>query len=291
MNTWKTAALSGALVLAWGAGASMAPVAHGQSRDREAAVRAVLANGGTRLGVEVRDADAKDAAGGVVVEDVQHDSPASKGGIERGDAIVEFDGEHVRGVTQFQRLVRETPQGRTVPAIVVRNGKRVTLSVTPEQQRSSFFYDGDRPGGWPAPSVPPAPPAPPAAPAPPAPPVRAFTLPSLNGFDGFMLRSGEGRLGVAIETLGDQLEDYFGVKGGVLVRSVTEGSPAAKAGVKAGDVIVSVNGHNVDDPSDVSGQLRRATDEDFTLEIVRDRKPQTLKGKLEPRSARPRRRA
>lgn len=286
MNIWKTGVLSGALLLAAGIGSSLAPVAQGQSREREPIVRALqFVNGDARLGIEVRDADAKDAAGGVVVEDVQGDSPAEKAGIKRGDTIVEFDGEHVRGVAQFQRLVRETPEGRTVRSTVVRDGQRVTVSVVPERQRSGFFSDDDRMRIFPTTPVPPTPPAPP------APPARAFRLPTPDGFQAFSFRWREGQLGIVTDTLGDQLEDYFGVKGGVLVRSVIEDSAAAKAGVKAGDVIVSVNGHHVDDPDDISQELRRATGDDFTLDIVRDRKPQTLKGKVDSRSARPRRRA
>ena len=88
------------------------------------------------------------------------------------------------------------------------------------------------------------------------------------------------------ESLTDQLSDYFGVKGGVLVRSVIDDSAAAKAGIKAGDVIVSVNGHHVDDPSDVTEELRRAPGDDFTLDVVRDHKTQTLKGKVESTSNR-----
>jgi len=284
MTIWKTGALTGAVLVAAGVGASIAPIAHGQSRDREPLVRALqLVNGDGRLGIDVRDADAKDAAGGVIVEDVQSDSPAEKGGIKRGDTIVEFDGERVRSVSQLQRLVRETPEGRTVRATVVRDGQRVTVSVTPERQRSSFYYDGDdRMRIFPTPPVPPTPPAPPA---------RALRLPSFDGFEAFTLRSRDARLGIVTDTLGDQLEEYFGVKGGVLVRSVIENSPAAKAGVKAGDVVVSVNGHNVDDPNDVSEELNRGSTDDFTLDIVRDRKPQTVKGKLDPRTPRARWRA
>ena len=284
MTIWKTGALTGAVLVAAGVGASIAPIAHGQSRDREPLVRALqLVNGDGRLGIDVRDADAKDAAGGVIVEDVQSDSPAEKGGIKRGDTIVEFDGERVRSVSQLQRLVRETPEGRTVRATVVRDGQRVTVSVTPERQRSSFYYDGDdRMRIFPTPPVPPTPPAPPA---------RALRLPSFDGFEAFTLRSRDARLGIVTDTLGDQLEEYFGVRGGVLVRSVIESSPAAKAGVKAGDVVVSVNGHNVDDPNDVSEELNRGSTDDFTLDIVRDRKPQTVKGKLDPRTPRARWRA
>ena len=57
---------------------------------------------------------------------------------------------------------------------------------------------------------------------------------------------GSGYLGVQIQRLDGQLADYFGAKdGGVLVTEVIEGSPAEKAGMKAGDVILSVAGEEV----------------------------------------------
>jgi serine protease Do len=277
MTILRTGVLSGALVLAVGAGAAIAPVAHGQAREREPLVRAMQMIGGdARIGVEVRDADAKDSSG-VVVDDVENDSPAAKAGLKRGDTIVEFDGERVRSVAQFRRLVQETAEGHTVRAVALRDGQRVTVSLTPERGR---MWDGEitrliRP------AVPPAP-------MPPATAARPYLAPSMPGFE-FSVRSNERRLGILTESLTDQLSDYFGVKGGVLVRSVTDDSAAAKAGVKAGDVIVSVNGHHVDDPSDVTEELQRATGDDFTLDVVRDRKTQTLKGKMEPRDSRTRR--
>jgi S1-C subfamily serine protease len=66
------------------------------------------------------------------------------------------------------------------------------------------------------------------------------------------------------------------------VRSVTDESAAQKAGLKAGDVITTVNGRKIYEASDVNRALDRMDNTDeFTLEIIRDRKAQTLKGKLE----------
>jgi S1-C subfamily serine protease len=274
MTILKTGVLSGALVLAAGAGAAIAPVAHGQAREREPLVRAMQIIGGdAHIGVEVRDADPKDSSG-VVVDDVENDSPAEKAGLKKGDTIVEFDGERVRSVAQFRRLVQETAEGHTVPAVALRNGQRVTVSLTPERGRG--MWDGEF-GRLVRPAVP-------AAPLPPATAARPYLAPSVPGFE-FSLRSNERRLGIMTESLTDQLSDYFGVKG-VLVRSVIDDSAAAKAGIKAGDVIVSVNGHHVDDPTDVTEELRRAPGDDFTLDVVRDHKTQTLKGKVESTSNR-----
>ena len=77
------------------------------------------------------------------------------------------------------------------------------------------------------------------------------------------------------------------MKDGVLVSSVTDDSVAAKAGVQAGDVIVSVNGSTVDDGSEVREEMADVDPgAEFTLEIVRDKKPMTLKGKAEDRRSR-----
>ena len=90
------------------------------------------------------------------------------------------------------------------------------------------------------------------------------------------------RLGVTVGSLSTQLAEYFGTKQGVLVTSVSDGSAAAKAGVKAGDVITSLNGTRVDEPSDVRRRIQDLNEgEEFTVEVMRDRKPLTLKGKAE----------
>ena len=67
---------------------------------------------------------------GAVVEDVHSDSAAAKAGMKAGDIIVSFDGERVRSAQHFERLVTETPAGRTVEATVMRAGARVNLKLT-----------------------------------------------------------------------------------------------------------------------------------------------------------------
>lgn len=292
MAPWKIMALGGAALIAAGAGVST-PILHGQTpepppaRESRPVVAAVDMWGrSSQIGLTVRDVeeDSKPAAtAGVIVDEVTGGGPADKAGVKSGDVIVEFDGERVRSVRQLTRLVQETPVGRKVSAAVSRGGQRVTVSITPERSSNvrfakefslGRFDEGDL--SWVMPPEPPQPPTPPAAPRPPHPDVS----PLLPGFS-FSYRSGSGRLGISTEDLTDGLSQYFGVKNGALVRSVTEGSSAAKAGLKAGDVITSVNGSQVDGPSDISRAL--GDDGEFTIEIVRDKKPQTLKGKLEPR--------
>ena len=95
------------------------------------------------------------------------------------------------------------------------------------------------------------------------------------------MTSPRGRLGVQVNELTPQLAEYFGVKdGGVLVSSVTGDSPADKAGVKAGDVITSLNGGRVRDGDDLIDQLREKEGE-VTVGILRDKKESTVKATLE----------
>ena len=79
---------------------------------------------------------------GVVIEEVEAESPAQKAGFKVADIVVEFDGERVRSTRQFTRLVQETAVGRSVAVAVTRDGQRVTLNVQPRSGGASRFWDG-----------------------------------------------------------------------------------------------------------------------------------------------------
>jgi serine protease Do len=282
MNVWKKTAFVAALLMAAGVGAALTPVARGQGRDRTAARLLQAWGGGGRIGVTVKDLDDEDmqkaklaSPSGVLVEEVGTDSPAEKAGLKTGDVIVDFDGEKVRSTRQFTRLVQETPAGRKVQATVLRDGQRTTVTLEPRESDVFRAFDGlsrldDQTHVWTMP---------PTLRATPAPAPRAFE------FEDFFGR-GSTRLGVTLTELSPQLATYFGAKEGVLVSSVSENSAAAKAGLKAGDVITAFNGATISAASDLRRRLSRAEDdEEFTIGIVRDHKPMTLKGKFEPRPA------
>jgi serine protease Do len=283
MKVMTSIAVAAAVVLA-GAAASTT-VALGQ--EREPLIRAFdMMAGSGRIGVTVRDVESDDklARDGVIVTDLDTGGPADKAGIKRGDTLTEFDGERVRSTRQFTRLVQETPSGRSVQATLLRDGKKQTVNVTPEHSA----FDGDfsmRLLDGPMARMLPSPPPPPDAPSAP----RAPRPPTLAPYDFAMPRLSGRRLGITVESLDSQLAEYFGVKDGLLVKSVAEESSAQKAGVKAGDVITSFNGSHVYDTSDLNRAVERMdSNGEFTLEVVRDRKTQALKGKLEARDRRAR---
>ena len=264
---------------------------------------------GSRLGIGIDEVTAETAKSkklpsetGVLVTSVDAEGPASKGGVKEGDVILEFDGERVRSSSQLRRLIQETPAGRKVALSVSRDGQRVSLTVEPSASGGDSFarifpsIDAERFRITPRIERFEATPRPPRAPRPPSPP-RAFSVPApsvrvpqLEMFrDGFTYSFSRGSLGITTQSLSDQLAKHFGVEGGVLVTDVRENSAAAKAGVRAGDVITKVAGSSIDDSSDLLRAMGQAKGE-VTLEIVRDKKTMTLKATIEEPSARPVRR-
>ena len=198
---------------------------------KEQVVR-VFGGGGTQIGVSIRDFNddelkAGKATTGVVVEDVEADSPAQKAGFKAGDIVVEFDGERVRSTRQFMRLVQETVAGRSVQAAVdarrpARDAERAAASRA--GRSSSSTARATLLSAMPKPKV--------------APPM----VLKRDGFppDFESLIGAAGQLGISVDELSPQLSEYFGTKEGVLVTTVRDNSNASKAGVKAGDVITSL---------------------------------------------------
>jgi len=173
---------------------------------------------------------------GVEVTSLTQDGPAAKAGIKEGDVVLEYNGQSVQGTEQFQRLVRETPPGRSVKVMVWRNGAAQTLTVTVGERKGEVF-PGD--GDWNIhiPEIRP--------------------LPNIE-IPRFQMSYQSPMLGIEGESLAsqEQLADFFGVKDGVLVKLVKKGSAAEKAGMKAGDVIVKVDDSSVSTTTEVTRALR-----------------------------------
>ena len=87
------------------------------------------------------------------------------------------------------------------------------------------------------------------------------------------------RIGITTTELTKQLAEFFGIADGrgVLVTSVNENGPAAKAGVKAGDVITAVDGEKVESTGDISRVVNQKKEGDVTLTVVRNKSQQTLR--------------
>jgi S1-C subfamily serine protease len=240
--------------------------APGAAQVRE--LNAVPFGGGTYLGVNLAEIDANRAKElkltedyGVEITRVEENSPAEKAGVKPGDVVLEYNGQRVEGMEQFGRMVRETPPGREVKLTISRNGAPQTLAAVLGSRKLRF--SGNFPPGFEAPE---------------------FRMPDIPQMFT-TLRSP--MLGVEAESLGSQLAVYFGVKDGVLVRSVLENTPAQKAGIKAGDIIAKVDGMAVTTPSELSSAVRAASGKKtYAIELMRDRKPLTLNVTVDDRSER-----
>ena len=171
---------------------------------------------------------------GVYVREVSEESPAAKAGLKAGDVITEFNGQPVEGTMQFRRLVRETPVGRTVKLTVWRDGRSQTISVQLGNAGERMSH-GIRV----------------------EPPNFDFRV-EVPRVEGFGMISRAPMLGIQADDLSGQLGSYFGAPEGegVLVREVVSGSPAEKGGLKAGDVIIKVDGQRVRSTSELRSQLR-----------------------------------
>lgn len=254
------------------------PAARGPDERRELSF---LDGRGSRLGVMVQDPEPGDRTGGVTIDSVDPGSPAEKAGLKPGDVVVEYDGERVRSARQFTRLVQETPEGRAVPMAILRDGTRQSLTAAPDVRGFAWNMnlDGDQlqrdlerglERGLRG--------------------LREFRMdtPPLfrfdRGFGGFAIPSSRRRLGASVDSLSDQLAQYFGAAdGGALVTAVEKGSAADAAGLKAGDVITSINGQPVRDAGQVADSMRSVREGEITIGYLRDRKAGTTKATIEPR--------
>lgn len=94
-----------------------------------------------------------------------------------------------------------------------------------------------------------------------------------------MLGGSRAWLGVSLTDLSPELREHFGAgdDAGVLVSAVADGSPAAKAGVRVGDVIVSLDGKDVESSWDLRRGLKdKKGGEAARLDVVRNRSRQSL---------------
>jgi membrane-associated protease RseP (regulator of RpoE activity) len=218
---------------------------------------------------------------GVGITQVVQGSPAEKAGLRKDDVILRLDGENITSVRKLNRLVSEIAPDQSVRVTVSRGGAEQEITATIAKRDNATTVQGmfnGEPKVWKWEGDP-----------------KAFKnfkdfkfegpLVENFGFDfgkdgdlTFML-SNSRRIGVSTMSLNKQLAEYFGIADGkgVLVTSVTDDSPAAKAGVKAGDVITAIDGEAVDSPGDLARAINRKKEGDVSLTVIRNRSQQTFR--------------
>lgn len=219
--------------------------------------------GGSWLGTETLDVNGDrvkelklPGERGVFIDHVAPDSPASKAGLKEKDVVTELNGQRVESALQFRRMIHEIPAGRSVQLTVWRDGRAQTVNATlgkAEMARNHMMRATPGTFAFRLPEMPEV------AEMPELPEVAELPdVPSIE-FDGNVMYAGHPRLGIDGEDLSGQLGAFFGAPEGegILVRSVGNDTPAEKAGLKAGDVITSLNGERIRSVGDLRQQLSR----------------------------------
>jgi serine protease Do len=233
--------------------------------------------GGSWLGLETQEVTgekAKDlklsAERGVLVVKVLEDSPAAKAGLKDSDVITAVNGQRVEGTAQFRRMIREIPAGRAVELGVWRDGREQKLTATLGKMQENRRAWGGM-SAMPEAFKMQMPEMPEIAPMP--------GVPSIEWDNGNLMMN-RPRLGIDAEDVSGQLGSYFGAPDGegILVREVNSGSAAEKAGVKAGDIITSLNGERIHGLTELRAKLSAASDSGKTakLGILRNKSALTL---------------
>ncbi len=204
---------------------------------------------------------------GVMVTEVVGDSPAEKAGLESKDVIVGFaekgelgSFEKVEDAAELKGMVKEASPGETVKLKILRDGKQKVVTVTLNEAPESDFYSQNLPQL----------------------PRMNTRKPDANTYF-FNFYSGS-RIGVKVQDLSEQLGDYFGVTdgAGALITEVEEDMPAYKAGLKAGDVIVEVDGKKIEDTGELTNAIsEKHAGDKVDVKVMRNHEPQTFAVEVE----------
>ena len=287
MVSYRQLGLAGGLILAAYTAVSSASPLPGYLRPL-ARQHGGLGRGQSYLGVDVRDVNddevsalkLKEARGAEIVH-VDHDGPAGKMGLRERDVVTQMNGVAIEGEEQIRKMLHDTPAGRAVIFVILRDGQPMTVTAQmadrDEVERQAWERHLSAPPALPA-SAPEGMPAGPAdafsavTPAAPLPPPKYG-----KSFLGSLLTSPT-YTGAMLERVGPQLASFFGVSTGtgLLVRGVDNNSPAAMAGIRAGDVVVRADSRTLVSTTQWAKAIRDAKGRPVTVVVVRDRQERTV---------------
>lgn len=215
---------------------------------------------------------------GVGVRGVVKGSPAEKAGLREMDVILRFDGEPVTSLRKLNRLIDESAPEHQARLTVRRGGAEQEITVTLSKREFGREFGNVFDGAllrrqaeemaknseeWKRQGEDAR---------------RKMEEWQKNNPGVFALGFGWGRrIGVSTNSLSKQLADYFGVEHGVLVTSVEAGSPAERAGLKAGDIITEADGERVDESGELARAINKKDEGEVTLSVVRDRNRRTVR--------------
>lgn len=247
------------------------------------------------LGIEFHDAPEKSLKAlrgttrGVEIVMVDHDGPAGKAGLRAHDIIINMNGQAVAGAEALRRMIHDAGAGVQIAMTVLRAGHLLQISAMlanrEEVARAAMAHlltsDAPPPAEDASASPPPmgfAPhPGSMAASDSPTAPMEPATPPPGSGFLGHIVHGGI-YTGAVLEVMEPQLAGFFGAPQGMglLVHSVQPASPAANAGLRAGDVVLRADQYAMKKEADWAHRLHAAKGRPIALVVLRDRRELNL---------------
>jgi serine protease Do len=237
------------------------------------------------LGIEFRDTSDDQVAAmhlqgahGAEIIMVDHDGPAGKAGLQPHDVVVQVDGQNIENAEDLSKRIRDSAPGKVFSMSIMRLGRALNLTAKLADQRELERNAWQQHLNVPEPksdddgvqnilvqryTVETAPPP--------------HTQSLGRDIIGTVLRTGP-YTGAALEPMEPQLAGFFGAppKTGLLVHAVEPNSPAAFAGLKAGDVVLKVDAAPVASSSEWTKRMKASSGRAVTLTIIRDRHEQSL---------------
>ena len=231
------------------------------------------------LGVSVQE-ETENPEGGARIKLVMEDSPAEQAGLQSGDVVVGFNGQPVRGPRSLTEKIHEAEPGESVQLEVLRDGSRQTLTAELGERPGSFSFSwsGEAPDfqfefdeeelgermqelqerlkGL------------------------NIEIPKLDLHSNQLRFFSHSRpvLGVQLVDTTPELRVHLGATedAGVLVGKVLEDMPAETAGIEVGDLIIAVDGDDIESSGDLIHALMNKDGETITIDVVRDRGIKTI---------------
>ncbi|HMT06413.1 MAG TPA: PDZ domain-containing protein [Pyrinomonadaceae bacterium] len=208
---------------------------------------------------------------GVAIEKVVEGSPAANAGLRDNDVIIAVNGDEVASSRKLTRLITEIDPDHTAKITVLRNGSQQDVTATLGRRPTPKFENGSFSGTIPAmPSMPQFKEFP---------RIEAPGIAVAPGMEGksFAWNVGQGRsIGIAVYPITKQLGERFGVESGLMINNVRDNSPAAKAGLRAGDIIFETDGKAVKNNLDLIRAINAKKEGDVQITYIRDRDRKTV---------------
>ena len=231
------------------------------------------------LGVSIEENE----EGKVGIIAIEKESPAELAKLKEGDIVLKIEREEVASTKMLAKEIRKRKPGKTVTLKIERNGKEIDVKVKlGEYSEKNVRIELE--SKFPRLFIAPKPPKPPGIPK--LPELRKLPKPPEPPEPRIFSWGLEHRkyIGIYLEEINRELSEYFGVKEGrgLLVAKITKDSPAEKAGLKVGDVIIKADGIRTERARDLTGVIQdKEKGKRIKLELLRNKKVRSVEVEIE----------